>query len=93
MGLLEKRNPGATRESVAAWAVGGGVAGFMIGGAIWLVMWSCADMSGWAVLVFAPGMAAGAALVCGAAEWQLPPDEDEAADDKSPDGSKVRFDN
>jgi hypothetical protein len=67
MGLLEKRNPRATGRSVARWAIGSGVAGFVFA----LVQLIRTDMpiAAWPFfLIWATGAGAlGGALI----EWQL----------------------
>ena len=73
MGLLDKRNPRATRRSVIAWAVGMAIVFFVIG----LVAWLRTDMppvSGFFVL---PWMTLCGAVAGGAMEWQMPYESDE----------------
>ena len=74
MGLLDKRNPRATRRSARAWAVGGGVLGGLFGFLGWLACWLRSDMPLAAVLFFVPWMAAGCGVAGWAIEWQSPPD-------------------
>jgi hypothetical protein len=75
MGLLEKRNPRATRQSVirSAWvgAIGGVVFAFV---ASWLV-----GIPTFGRFFIAPFMAAGGAIAAAAIEWQL--DDEDASDD------------
>ena len=76
MGLLDKNNPRATRRSAAAWAVGGGLVGGLVG---W---YSCSrpDMPASAAWFIVPCMVAGCAVSGWAMEWQLPWDSDEEAE-------------
>jgi hypothetical protein len=76
MGLLEKRNPRATRRSVLAWASGGGVVGFLAG---W-VGWLRSDMPTAAVFFIVPWMTVFCAIAAGAMEWQLPSEADQDAE-------------
>ena len=73
MGLLDKRNPHATRRSAEAWAVGAGI----VGGIVGLFGWSRSDMPKAAVFFIVPWMAAFCGLAGWAMEWQMP-SEDEA---------------
>ena len=68
MGLLDKRNPQATRKSVIRWAWGGGVVGFLAGlGLLWN-----SDMPSTAWYLVLPWMTACGAVTGGAMEWQMP---------------------
>lgn len=71
MGLLDKHNPRATRRSAAAWAVGGGVLGGLVG----LFGWSRSDMPTAAVFFIVPWMVTFCGLAGWAMEWQMPPEE------------------
>jgi hypothetical protein len=68
MGLLEKRNPNATRRSVTLCAVGFGVFGFALG----LVVLCTSDYPYWEWFVILPLITAVGAFVGGLMEWQLP---------------------
>lgn len=74
MGLLEKRNPWATRRSAIAWAAGCGIFGGLAG----LLFWSRSDMPPTALFFLLPFMLVFSSIAGGAMEWQLPegPDED-----------------
>src|SRR5207248_4859947 len=74
MGLLEKRNPRATRRSVILWATGIGIVSGLVGFAGWLRT----DLPTGAVFIFVPWMTVFCAVAGGAMEWQLllAPDED-----------------
>jgi hypothetical protein len=71
LGLLDKRNPRATRRSVTAWAIGGAI----VGGAAGLLGWSRSDMPTTAVFFLVPWMAVFCGIAGGAMEWQMAPDE------------------
>jgi hypothetical protein len=75
MGLLEKRNPRATRRSVILWATGIGIVGGLGG----FVGWLRTDMPTWAVFIIVPWMTVFCAVAGGAMEWQLPVESDENA--------------
>ncbi|MCE9560770.1 MAG: hypothetical protein K8U57_01820 [Planctomycetes bacterium] len=75
MGLLDKRNPRATRRSVIAWATGGGIVGFLAG----LLGWYRSDMPDAAVFFLVPWMMVFCAVAGGAMEWQMSPESDEDA--------------
>ena len=72
MGLLEKRNPRATRRSVILWSAGTAIIFFLIGLALWLRT-DMPAVSGFFVL---PWMAVWGAVAGGAMEWQLPRDSE-----------------
>lgn len=74
MGLLDQHNPRATRESVKAWATGGGILGGLVGSVGWF--WS--DMPTGAVFFIVPWMIFFGAVAFGAMEWQLPAESEEA---------------
>jgi hypothetical protein len=73
MGLLERRNPRATRRSVFLWTTGGGI----VGGIVALVGWLRSDMPTWAVFFIVPWMTVFGAVGGEAMEWQIPPDADD----------------
>ena len=70
MGLLDEHNPRATRRSAAAWAVGSG----LVGGLVGLLGWFRSDMPTAAVFFIVPWMAAFCGLAGWAIEWQMAPD-------------------
>jgi hypothetical protein len=72
MGLLEKRNPRATRRSVVAWAIGVGA----LGGGFGLLGWSNSDMPNWMVFLVVPWMVIFCGIAGAAMEWQMPRGDD-----------------
>ena len=76
MGLLDKRNPHATRRSAAAWAVGGGI----VGGVAGVLGWQATKMPTAAVFFMVPWMVGWCALGGWAIEWQMPSETDEDAE-------------
>ena len=80
MGLLDKRNPYATRRSAITWAIGGGIVGGLVG----FLGWYRTDMPTVAVYFIVPWMVSFCALGGWAIEWQMPPDCDEEAGSSTP---------
>lgn len=74
MGLLDKHNPSATRESARSWAIGGRIVGGLFSFFGWLSCWSHSDMPLAEGFFFVPFMAFSGAVTGWAIEWQLPPD-------------------
>ena len=73
MGLFDKCNTRATRWTVFAWAIGGGVFGGLVG------FYGCSqsDMPNLAVYFIVPWMVAFCGVTGGAIEWQMPSESDD----------------
>jgi hypothetical protein len=83
MGLLEKRNPRATRRSVVAWASVMAIVFLAIAWALWLRT----DMPFISAFFVLPWMALSGALAGGAMEWQMPDESDSEARHDGPPSS------
>jgi hypothetical protein len=68
MGLLEKRNPRATRRSVILWACGGGIGGFVV--ALMMLLRMDGPPILWFVML--PWMTVASAGIGALMEWQMP---------------------
>jgi acyl carrier protein len=66
MGLLDKTNPFATRESVQRHAIIGGVVGMMF--CLASILWSMPEEPNWLLI---PGVGVLCAAIAALAEWQL----------------------
>lgn len=72
MGLLEKRNPRATRRSLIAWAVGGAIVCPLYG----LFRSLLTDFSSSDLWLMLPWMTVWGAVAGAALEWQMPTEKD-----------------
>jgi hypothetical protein len=69
MGLLDKKNPSATRRSVVCWAAGGGLLAFA--GTLYVALFGHTDIPSGAWWFFVPWMTIWGAVAGGAIEWQM----------------------